>query len=97
MRSTSTRLKMSVQVSSARYRMPGRASRRGERVAVAVGAIERRQEIDAGEARERIGDAHALGRRERIGGAAAEAENACVPAARAATARIAAQSAITAS
>ena len=59
MRSTRTRLKMSPQVSSSAMRMPAVCAARGECVAIRLAVRQRRQQIDAGETRERFGDASA--------------------------------------
>ena len=94
-RSPSTRLKMSDQVSSPATCDAGRARRGGEPVAVALAGLERRQQVDAGEFRERVGDREPLRRSIGIGSAVLPLR--CrPPAALAASTRIAAQSAISA-
>ena len=92
--STSTRLKMSPQVSSSPTRIPAAARPRAKRVAVRLAVRQRRQQIDAGEARESLGDRQPFRLGERIGRPAAKRQVAASRRPRAASASIAAQSAI---
>ena len=71
-RSTSTRLNISLQPSSAASFIPATRRLGGERRPVGLAAAKRRQEVDAGVARECLGDGQALRCRERVGTAAAE-------------------------
>ena len=74
MRSTSTRLKISPQRSSSAMRMPAACAAPRKALAVGLAVRQRRQQIDAGEARERFGDGQPLRLGKRIGRAAAKAE-----------------------
>ena len=76
----------------ARFRAPRAAKRRGGSSAGSVAS-----EIDAGIARERVGDGQPLGLGERVDAAPAIDESASRPSPRAASARIAAQSSISTS
>ena len=66
--STSTRLKISRPAyRPSPMRMPAPRAARGKRLAVGSPPGKRRQQIDAGEALERVGDRQPLRRRERVG------------------------------